>query len=837
MINTKKTKLHKALETTIPQNYVSNTQYPDLVIETLSGACGSGKTELIIRESVDLAINGKSVIIALPAISTATEVYQRLTQYLNLNFPILTLELNIDLVHSELSNKPIRVQIESIHKRLEKKESKSGNPVGSILILTHESLLRNNKLLAERSYTLFQDELPSCIFCSTMSYKSHPELYQAFLDFYQLKKEAKEIQPGSKSVLIDPEFLKERFPFIKTKVENKNKDTIDDQLKSYYLRIDRAIDKVELMFLDLESVDKFIIGCLKTFEIVSCLNPELFYSFRQTLVASASISNSLFQTLYKSYFGVTFIARNDFEAELRKTVNKVLTIHYLLEKGKQSKYLNEKQVLVESEDNQTILECFNEKVIEDINTLPNKEVLVLNNKGNFQLVGPESVQCDFAMEGSNKFKHITNFVYSAAFNITPAQYRAVENIFGVSELLYKTLNCEKLLQGLMRTSLRDPDNIDPVNLYVPCLEVVLPILEQLGFTTELTCLDDNVNNIFKNRKRANGIKEYERQVELMRENTKINRILRKQKEELLKLNDPELRQPVVFSQCLAPQKILSNGEEKFIWDSKCTSTKMEFIELYQLLSDLSKQNIPYKEAANLFNGVKFKDNIRSKENALFVTALIFDYDTLSGRFVINENILAKLLGVNTTHITHNTFEKEFGRRVIVQLKEPITIPEYELIMEELHRLSNKLYPDLKLDPCCLNVAQPYYLPSRTKFGDNNVTLNLGVAFDGKEFVKGYLKKKELTEQFLENNKNKEIKKSTNLSSKEKYEKIIKPKLDDLHKGNRFHPGQRLVGLVKRYCPEYKDELFGEFKSRGMEKNQIKSMERLWNKPFQRQCTG
>jgi hypothetical protein len=319
---------------------------------------------------------------------------------------------------------------------------------GEILFITHAALLSLPYWHRRDQWHLIIDELPAVVDDLRRRIPNTHTFISDCIeqrDFNQAYFEAVPSETGRQQ--------------LKKLAENKNQDEVYDVFQPiakrlldpnygvYFHRANyaRIVDKVGAQ----DDRDNEL-------QCFTVLRPSVLDGFASVTIMGAMFTESLLYLIWSKQ-GVNFKPHKiDRQRAIPKTYNNgsLLTIEYFFDK-QWSKTFRDK-----GENWQNILTEVEDSMAGD------DFVLVHNNDVDLTGRFPNAHKAPVVCHGLNKYRHIHNTAYLCALNGTPAAYGFAE-VFGVSaDELRRAFYLQSLYQGVMRTSLRDPDNKDPKRVVV-----------------------------------------------------------------------------------------------------------------------------------------------------------------------------------------------------------------------------------------------------------------------------------------------------------------------------------------------------------------------------------
>lgn len=159
-------------------------------------------------------------------------------------------------------------------------------------------------------------------------------------------------------------------------------------------------------------------------------------------------------------------------------------------------------------------------------------------------------------------------------------------------------------------------------------------------------------------------------------------------------------------------------------DSKPKYAQLSLKDLSELFSD--SQRTVRKKSVCLFNGTVFTDDDRQKENALYTSMLIFDFDakyySYSKKDLLTLFKDCKFFAYETHSSNPNLDSRKW--RVVIPLLRPITSVEYEEIWDKLQKEKH-----LDVDHTTKSINAIFYLPSHAPGNTSSYIANDAAILD------------------------------------------------------------------------------------------------------------
>ena len=442
-------------------NNIENT--PPLTIHYVDGLCGSGKTHSLSRYISQQWDHGSKYMIITPSKKLADQIYKQLNEGYVIE--------NISLIHSDNSSNVVTDIMNTI---------KTINLMGKgIIICTQQVFPRIPHFEHKGSWTLIVDEIPNIEDYYSPSLPYNYDLVTKYLEIdeeitptlYRLKLKANEsdLDPDAQNVI--PFKGKETAQASARSFVNRSADSIDVIIKP----ILQHMLQHHACFTHKEHWDKIVINQQVTSDksvdmthgnasnklyFLTLLQPEVYLGFDKVIMMGANFEQSLLFKYWHDYKHVEFEVCNPIKNQLRYDCYQNgyrLTITYFQEEN-WSKYSGHK--LIEGVTREAY---FARRVQEEMQGL---SYVYMSNKDSVVdfLTG---TQIPVISHGINDYMDIDHIYFAPALNRQP-MHSAMLNALGIDSIYITRASAHEIAhQGIMRTSMRDPDATRPVTAFVP----------------------------------------------------------------------------------------------------------------------------------------------------------------------------------------------------------------------------------------------------------------------------------------------------------------------------------------------------------------------------------
>lgn len=404
-------------------------------IRYVSAGCGSGKTHALTRHIKNNTHNSNHLYVA----PTTKMIEQTMAEFVSIGVAAKT-------INSETNSGNVKKEI--------MKHFDTADSIGNVLLITWAAYSELPNFSNKSNWEIYIDEIPQidCYQKFTIPYNRH------FLsDHLEVARPINEhislVKPK------DAESLKKHL---------KNACAKDSITKQFKKTFSHALTTNHDLFVDTLSwtnicESKIISDNQKdnTVYLLSMLNPNLLTG---TTLLGANIEKSMLYAWMTRYHSVNFEQHYEITSSLRgNTIDPSrLRITYFLDDKLWSKSIKKKAY-----ENNTYCGHIQDYVTKEF---ADTEYLLIDNNDQTHNPLEDMKNCNripVISKGVNDYQHINAIVNLAALNRAPKYVTMLEQL-GISQ---KTINestpYEVLYQNLMRTSLRNPDSTEIVDLITP----------------------------------------------------------------------------------------------------------------------------------------------------------------------------------------------------------------------------------------------------------------------------------------------------------------------------------------------------------------------------------
>ena len=730
-------------------------------IEYVDGLCGSGKTHSLtsyIKQNQSLC---KKYMIITPSIILAEQIQKQFEEKLRFCFIHTIHSKNTDNVASKIMS-----AIEEI----------DHDGVG-VIICTQQAFPTIPFFQNKHSWTLIVDEIPKIdsFYCPSLPYS------------HGLLTEYVEVDEQLPNKLYKMKLSDNSNAFV-----NRNYDSIDAVIKPIVV----AMQKHHECFADETNWNKLVVSKQITsdqyFDItygnssnklyfLIMLTPDVFTGFQKVIMMGANFEHSLLYKYWSEYKNVNFKVCEEISSQLRYRTyqnGQRLTLIYLQEE-KWSKYSSNKSI------NNVSRETYYAKLVNE--EMHDKKLIFMANNDSKVSEDIIGTKIPVISHGINSHDSCDNIYFSPALNRQP-MYTKMINSLGIDSVFIDRASAhETAHQGIMRTSMRNPDattNVTAIVVDKATAEEIARLFPSCHIKAINGAIKKVVQVTQSDKNRNVKLNQIKRQYEL---NAAIN------DEHLQVMNGVgSEKKSTKFITNEICTKNLANNEISIallstIYNKSIAQGSMNTMSfIKELKSFFTNDCISSKDENVLFNGTKYKDDLsRGLENVAYANFVVLDID--DGDLSPEEflNIFKK----KNKHsmIMMNSFsrseDKPNNYRVIFFTKEKMTDESYRLVHKYIQSIlkshgyitasKNEQLALLEKDPSVkfsgidltkTHTASFFYLPCRVSdrikwsfFERCNVQDNdelLRHAIDPTKVIQSSLEKTELPTLVYENTTNK-----------------------------------------------------------------------------------
>lgn len=371
---------------------------------------------------------------------------------------------------------------------------------------------------------------------------------------------------------------------------------------------------------------------------VTVIKPNVEKYFSRSIYMGANFDQTMMFQFWKEFFKTKFIVAKDIESNLRFTEHQngaLLNIIYG-QKDKYSRYqanlTDEKSDLNGAQLHYQFAQDFLDK---------DAKTLTLCNLDDIHYAPFNWEKVSSIPHGLNKYQDdYHQFSFNAAYNFSSRTYKLLENLKISKEAINYDMNVAPLYQGLLRTSLRNPDSTVPVKCYVPS-KILAEEIGKMFIGCTLTSINGEVTKIVGKTATSPAVRR------LLRLKKGLMEDIQQLEQRALELNPNEALD------------IFLEGDKPICYNfyqdlySEGTSNISNIADFGKMLTKMSKYNIYANKDENfLFNTSIFLDNSRKKSSVLGTSSIIFDFDKGDLTPAMFDKIFRDELKL--TYISHNS---------------------------------------------------------------------------------------------------------------------------------------------------------------------------------------
>lgn len=406
-----------------------------MLIYYLSAQAGAGKTYSIVSEIERITTQGDRVILCQPTIKLIEET----TAQLKGRFPLV----DVKVIHGYGSVGDIMRYLNS------------PNPEPHALIVTWEAFQRLKFIPNKKTWRLIVDEIPQAYDCFDEILPETHTLLTDHLTIHPLEGDAYSIVFGRNQGTV------------RQIAENKSKDKA---LSVFQPLASRLASEHWISYVHKDGFERLCSSPAagQRLTVFSFLRPSIFDGFKSVMIAGACFEASI---LYKSFMqrGVTFKVADHATRELRFTSHpngSSVTFSYAMNHHWSKRHRDKEGRKAWAKIVNGVKEHFQDKPF----------IWSANKDMKDDLFGPEAaaLRLPQSPHGLNTFSDVDNVAFLSAHNLIPAHAKFIEQHLLMSrEEIQTAVHRQHAYQAIMRSSLRNPSNTNPKNIFVPDLATAL----------------------------------------------------------------------------------------------------------------------------------------------------------------------------------------------------------------------------------------------------------------------------------------------------------------------------------------------------------------------------
>lgn len=346
---------------------------------------------------------------------------------------------------------------------------------GEILLITLKSYLDLSYFHKKENWTVIIDEAPAVDCYYTFDLTNNNSYLKNLLEIKEIIKPGMGILQAKKK-----SELKKRI---------ESKDVIDDQFKDLFRNI---LSKNYDVFCDVKSWNDLIDGDTKDpanntnrVYILAMLNPT---KFENAVILGANLENTIMYEYYSRYYDIDFVEHEEIKKGLKFSAHycsentrsaRKIDYYYYFEKESFSKNLRDKEV---PGKNCKVIELIEQAILKEPVFSESKTLLIENNNYGGLLDEKKEIfnRGEVINYGLNAYQHLNSFVFLAALNREPKHSQMLDSLGIDRHYVIRATQYEAIYQGVMRTSLRNYNATEEINVFVPTLQEVKYLIDIFG---------------------------------------------------------------------------------------------------------------------------------------------------------------------------------------------------------------------------------------------------------------------------------------------------------------------------------------------------------------------
>jgi len=453
-----------------------------------------------------------------------------------------------------------------------------------------------------------------------------------------------------------------------------------------------------------------------TIFFLSILKPD---PLRDAVLLGANVADSMLYHWFAG-LGVRFIEEKGIVSGLRQVpadLGERLRISYFVPGKHFSKSLSR----TEANGGGILSDKMDELALKEFGEEP--FIYIANNGRKSEIVdnAPNMIRAPVVSNGLNTLQHINNIYFSAALNREPKHFRMLSDLGLSSELVHQATSHETCHQGVMRTSLRNPESTEEVHSIVPDEFTAKRLGELLG------CHETRqIGDLLPPPKKPLSQTERSRRCQLgrLKEGIFAPRNQRKSSinEECTDSGAFHLTRPNLTCNVTFQKTGYEKQAQEFV------VRRYDLHEFIGVLKSAANTPIQNKDELFLWNPATFDpkggEGYRRQEYFVQSSLLVLDFDdgTLSPEEFEDIFWHKAKRGERHSFVIHNSFSRSKEhpnkfRVILFYQRPPQSIEDhqatYDYISERL-RESGHTLESSELDPNCRSGNQPFWMPSTNR---------------------------------------------------------------------------------------------------------------------------
>ena len=661
-----------------------------MIVNYLNALAGAGKTHWIMTKAIELAEEGRNVLIAVPTKQLAEEEYRR---------GLKSCRAVVTIIHSDTVDGSA---VQTINNNL-----LGPQPDGQILVITHSALERITNFRRDL-WDLFVDEIPQVHFLFEANLpRTHKELTEHLTlgEHYHSYRQLE---------------IANRAPLEGLASEGQDDDGYSVPFKDIARRL---LSPHWNNYVEPIAYEGLIRGKSgrKKLCINSVLGLSLLAGFHSVYVCGAHFKNSLFYHTWRT-MDVEFVEVDNTGLRFNQHNGENLTIYYLTttrwSKTTAMKFISE-------DKKNTILQKLVAFTTDHIGT---KEFIYSQN-GDDPLFPalPYDWMIPHSPHGLNSYTNFDNVMVFAARNPKPFTVNFLKDTLHITfDVISQAIHKEVAYQNVMRCSLRDPNNTNPKAIYVPDLETAEWLQADFPGAT-LQFLDPGIPELEKKQQKKTAKTDAERAKKSREKKRLLEALSLLKNPHVLNQNlhniakDSSINEENVTKFRGEIFKKLNSRFSSFIYSTETIEEFEEVLWIHFENKIFKKKEDNFLICPSHFDHTK-GETTKGLDNVVFTNGIFLDFD--GGDFGPEEfgQVFNDLRATTYTSFSSTKTEPKF--RAWIPTSRPMDKEEYKFVIFALEdRLTNSGFVKAeyamegqrthKLDSSKRHAASMFFLPCRS----------------------------------------------------------------------------------------------------------------------------
>lgn len=421
-----------------------------ITIFTVNAICGAGKTWHAINWAGNTAVEGGKVLLVQPTKALIEETYQKLLE----RFPHL----------SPFVQKIISIDDESNHwtkcdpvaPRLKKALYEELPAYGEVILITHETFFSFSFQKSLKNWSVLVDEAPEAFKYRSLNIR---ETHQILTPYIETRPS---IYPGFSSLHSKKD--KQSVTSLNKLSRNRSKDQNLNTFRDIANALLSSNFTIYVKNQDYDAITKKGSDSdRKSLQFFIVLNSDIFRRFAKAILLSADSDKSIFALL--NWDNLKF-------KPFRPIQDKIMVTKHLYPFNVKFLFISEFPWSItlmqkKHKDNLTYIQHA-VRCVEEF--LKNHDYLYSMNKDRLNKFKIDQIRGKAMLGrpyGLNNYINYTEVAIFSAMNPTPDSFAFLEMIGLSSQQVREAINFQDIYQKIMRSALRDPNNIEPVIVILP----------------------------------------------------------------------------------------------------------------------------------------------------------------------------------------------------------------------------------------------------------------------------------------------------------------------------------------------------------------------------------